>query len=59
MTPNLSPNHAHWAAGAAFALAAISYLASWSVVGVIALVIGAVFELAFWMLLAVRDEDDG
>jgi uncharacterized membrane protein YphA (DoxX/SURF4 family) len=59
MTTNLSPNYAHWAAGAAFVLAAISYLASWSVAGALALAIGVVFELAAWTLLAMRDEDDG
>jgi len=57
MTPNLSPNYAHWAAGGAFLLAAISYLASWSIASGVALAIGAFFELAAWTLLAVRDED--
>ncbi|HSS07044.1 MAG TPA: hypothetical protein VLK83_07880 [Rhodanobacteraceae bacterium] len=59
MTPNsLSPNYAHWAAGASFVVAAICYVLAWSAAATALAVLGAVFEGAAWFLLFRREDGE-
>ena len=57
MTTNLYPNYAHWAAGAAFALALLLYVTAWSFAGVVLFVFGLVFEAVAWSLLLLGRRD--
>jgi hypothetical protein len=57
MTPSsLSPNYAHWAAGASFLVAAICYVLAWSAPAAALAIIGALFEGAAWVLLFRRED---
>jgi hypothetical protein len=59
MTPNsLSPNYAHWAAGASFVVAAICYVLAWPAAATALAIIGAVFEAAAWFLLFRREDSE-
>jgi len=43
MTPNLSPNYGHWAAGAALVLALTCYALTWTGAAIVGFVFGLVF----------------
>ena len=58
MTTNLSPNYAHWAAGAALVLALTCYAAALSSTAVVLFVLGAAFECGAWALKFSRTERD-
>ena len=59
MTPNsLSPNYAHWAAGASFVIAAICYVLAWSAAATALAILGAAFEAAAWLLLLGREDGE-
>jgi hypothetical protein len=58
MTPNLSPNYAHWAAGAALVLALICYALTWTGAAIVGFVFGLVFEVLFWLLPPYGQDDE-
>jgi len=58
MTPNLSPNYGHWAAGAALVLALICYALSWTGAAIIGFAFGLVFEILFWLLPPYEQDDE-
>ncbi len=58
MTPNLSPNYGHWAAGAALVLALICYALSWTGAAIVGFLFGLVFEILSWLLPSYGKDDE-
>jgi hypothetical protein len=58
MPTNLSPDYAHWAAGAAILLALSCYAAALSSAAAVLFALGAIFECGAWMLVFFHGEDD-
>ena len=51
MTPSLSPQYAHWAAGAAVLLALVCYALAWVGAAAVAFVLGLGFEAVAWAVV--------